>query len=79
MGLLTSAQTTWPLAKRHPCCRLATKVMMYKARGTECGQAFLQKSWVIYAKRFTGNGSRMLRDMGIGLREMVMTVMMLEA
>eukprot|EP00435_Cladocopium_sp_Y103_P019647 s1740_g4.t1 len=38
----------------HRCCSLATKVMMYKARGTECGQAFLQKSWVIYAKRFAG-------------------------
>lgn len=28
--------------------------MMYKARGTECGQALLQKSWVVYAKRLAG-------------------------
>ena len=27
---------------------------MYKARGTECGQALLQKSWVVYAKRLAG-------------------------
>lgn len=31
-----------------------TQVMMYKARGTECGQALLQKSWVVYAKRLAG-------------------------
>lgn len=36
------------------CSTAADRVMMYKARGTECGQAFLQKSWVIYAKRFAG-------------------------
>lgn len=35
---------------------------MYKARGTECGQAFLQKSWVIYAKRFAGNGYQWVKD-----------------
>ena len=31
-----------------------TQVMMYKARGPECGQALLQESWVVYAKRLAG-------------------------
>lgn len=32
----------------------SAEVMMYKARGRDCGEALLEKSWVVYAKRFAG-------------------------
>lgn len=34
--------------------KAAAQVMMYKAKGVDCGQAFLQPAWVVFAKRFAG-------------------------
>ena len=43
----------WPLGRKG-CKGETAEVMMYKARGRDCGQALLEKSWVVYAKRFAG-------------------------